>query len=186
MVADTKATSSLVRQEWLTFLRSRQFLVFGVLAPLVLAAILWILIVRNGSTTSDGTDRWKYFQSEVQRFWADVNGKYDFEKSEDRILFYVVDQANLDIESALREELLRRDVTRMIEFLKQTPFEEWKWFQGSGDQMSDAEQLWTEISNGTVTAETLIAAYELQHDPTLFVEVSYYERRKILVRRWME
>ena len=187
MVAYMKAMWSIVRQEWFMFLRSRQFLVFGLLAPLALAAILWLLVVSNGSVSSDGKDRWKYFQSEVQRFWEGVNGTYAFEKSDDRMLFYVVDQANLNIESALREELLRRDITRLIEYLKQTPFEEWKWFHGLDDRMSGAEQLWTDIANGTVTAETLISKYELQHDPTFSSRLATTnEDRSWFVDGWNE
>ncbi|MYC26090.1 MAG: hypothetical protein F4X56_09260 [Gammaproteobacteria bacterium] len=187
MIAYRKTVWSIVRQEWVTFLRSRQFLVFGLLSPLALAAILWIFIFSNGGVTSDGIDRWKYFQSEVKRFGEDVNGTYAFEKSDDRILFYVVDQANLDIEFTLREELLRRDLTRMIDYLKQTPLEEWKWFQGSDDRMSSAEQLWTEISYGTVTAETLISTYELQHDPTFSSRLTTTnEERSWFVDGWNE
>lgn len=164
MLSNIKATQNIARREWLQFTRSRPFLIFGLLVPLAITSILWILIVSNGNA-SVGGDRWKYFQSEVSRFEDDVKGTYNFEKSEDRMLFYIVDHANLDIDIPIQEELLRRDLASMIDYLKDTPLAEWKWFVLSEEKSGiGPKQLWAAVSNDTFTPEELISTYSLEHD----------------------
>ena len=186
MIAQLKATLSISRCELLLFIRSRPFHFIGVVFPVCVSAALWIFIVTNGSTTSAGIDRWKYFQSELSRFADDVRGTYDFEKSDDRMLFYVVDHTNLNIDHAMQQEILRRDIARLINFLKTTPFEEWPWFENPDNGLSSSpKQLWAAVTSDNLTANELISTYSLGHDSTFSSRLATTdENHSWFVRGW--
>lgn len=167
MATHLYTTMTIARREWFQFLRSRHFLILGVISPLALAAILWSLIFFNSPTTADGTDRWQFFQGELKRFGDDIKGTYNFEKSEERLLFYVVDHTDLNLHSTLQHELLRRDITSMLAFLKHTPYEHWQWFGSLEEEVGTGpRELWSAISNDNITAEELISNYSVEHDTT--------------------
>lgn len=167
MLAQCDLTLTIARREWLRFVRGRHFLIVGLISPLVLTAMLSTVILLNGDTTDDGSNRWQYFQSELQRFGDDVKGKYIFEKSSDRMLFYVVDQTGMNLDSAIQQEILRRDIANMIAFLKNIPYDEWQWFGDLQDEDSNSKrELLDALSNEYFTADELIEMYSLQHDAT--------------------
>ena len=167
MATHLNNTLTIARREWLQFLRSRHFLILGVISPLALAAILWTLIFFNSPTTADGTDRWQFFQGELKRFGDDIKGTYNFEKSEERILFYVVDHTDLNLLSALQHELLRRDITNLLAYLNATPYEHWQWFGSLEEEVGTGpRELWSAVSKENITAEELISNYSLEHDTT--------------------
>ena len=167
MATHTNTTLTLACRDWLQFVRGRQFRIVGLISPLALTAILWILIFTIGDTTTDGTDRWNYFQSELKHFGDDITGKYDFEKSEDRLLFYVVDHTDLNLDTVLQQEILKRDLTSLIAYLKSTPYDQWQWFGGEEEEhRSKPSELQTVVSRENITAEDLISMYSLGHDKT--------------------
>lgn len=167
MATHLNTTMTIARREWFQFLRSRHFLIFGVISPLALAAILWTLIFFNSPTTADGTDRWQFFQGELKRFGDDIKGTYNFEKSEDRILFYVGDHTDLNLQTTLQQELLRQDITSMLAFLKNTPYEQWQWFGSIEEEVGTGRrELWSTVSKDNFTTDELISKYSLKHDTT--------------------
>ena len=167
MATHLYTTMTIARREWFQFLRSKHFLILGVISPLALAAILWTLIFFNSPTTADGTDRWQFFQGELKRFGDDIKGTYNFEKSEERLLFYVVDHTDLNLHSALQHELLRRDITNLLAYLNATPYEHWQWFGSLEEEVGTGpRELWSAVSNDNITAEELISNYSLEHERT--------------------
>lgn len=167
MLAQCDLSLTIARREWLRFVRGKHFLIVGLISPLVLTTILSTVILLNGDTTVDGTNRWQYFQSELQRFGDDVKGKYNFEKSRERILFSVVDHTGLSLDKALLQEILRRDLDRMIAFLRNTPYDEWQWFGNPmGKNNSELREFWTALAEDDFTADELITRYSLEHDAT--------------------
>ena len=82
MVGSIQAGLSIVGSEWRGFIRTKLFLICGLVVPLILATAVCIVIVSNGKAIADGVDRWEYFQSELKRFGNDNRGTYAFEQSE--------------------------------------------------------------------------------------------------------
>ena len=167
MLDSIKTNVSLALREWRHFLSSKTFLIGGVAVPLVLAISLVLVVVLLPKQTADGINRWQYFQSELKRFGYEVNGTYDFERSDPPKLFYVVDNTDSKIGRAIQHEILKRDLTSLIVFLRNTPFDEWLWFKEpkkAGE--SGPSQFQSAISRNDFTAEELITMYALEHDST--------------------
>lgn len=177
MTTRTNTTLTLACRDWLQFVRGRHFLIVGLISPFVLTAILWILIFANGDTSADGTDGWKYFQSELKRFGDDITGKYDFEKSENIVLFYVVDHTDLDLDTAVQQEILKRDLTSLIAYLKNTPYDQWQWFGNLEEEIgAGSRYLRTVVSKDNFTAQDLISMYSLEHDKTFSSRLTTTEK----------
>ena len=163
----------LALREWRFFLRSKAFLIAGVAVPVVLAISLVLAVVSLPKQTTDSINRWQYFQSELKRFGYEVNGTHTFERSDHRKLFYVVDDTDLKIGASIQQEILKRDLASLIDFLKNTRYNEWTWFdEPKKTGYSSPSQLQSAISRDDFTAEELISMYALEHDSTFTSRLS--------------
>lgn len=163
MLASIRVRTALALSEWRSFLRSRIFVVGGVTIPIVITVLLWFIILYLPETTADGTNRWDFLHSELKRYNDDVQGKYAFELSDDRFVYYVDDESGWNLAEAIRREILRRDIANFIEFINSNPRSGWKsWFSGTENDRTHRESLRTDSSR--LSTNEFIEQYSIEHD----------------------
>ena len=163
MLNQIKDVAIFAVHDWRNFLRTRFFRIGGIAVPLVIAVLSWFIILYFPSSTADGTNKWEYFQSELQRYSDELKGTYAFELADDRFVFYVEDTSNLDFAEAIRQEILRRDIAVFIQFINEDPKALWSsWFSGTDLDLTHHSLLLTD--SASLTAKEFIEKYALKHD----------------------
>ena len=188
MLGSLKISARVAHREWRLFLGSKKLLIWGIAVPTAIAIALMLVVSFLPKNMPEGINRWEYFKSELKTFVHEVKGTYDFETSLDRKLFYVVDDTEERISTVVQAEVLKRDLTDLIEYLRRTPFAEWEWFDEPEDgELSSPRQLWSAIAKDDFTAEELISQYLLEHDDTFSSRLSTLDtRHSWFVQGWNE
>lgn len=188
MLASIKVSVAVALREWRQFLVSKKLLIGGIVVPTVFAITLMLVVLLLPKNMPDGINRWEYFRGELKTFVDEIKGTYDFETSVDRKLFYVVDDTEERISTVVQAEVLKRDLTDLIEYLRRTPFAEWEWFDEPEDgEASSPSQLRSAIATDDFTAEELISKYSLEHDDTFSSRLSTLDtRHSWFVQGWNE
>ena len=112
--------------------------------------------------TADDVNRWEYFQSELNRYQDEVAGKYAFELSDERFVYYVDDSSGLGLAEAIRHEVLKRDLARFIEFINANPRTEWKSWFSTGTELDSVHIQFLRTDASRFSAEELIEYYSIK------------------------
>lgn len=166
MSSQAKNRLAFALRDWRDFLRSKTFRIGGIGIPIVAAAVLWFMVFYIPARTADDVDRWGYFQSELKRYQDDVTGKYAFEISDDRFVYFVDDSSGLGLAETIRHEVLKRDVARFIEFINANPRSEWSSWFSAGTELDLVHVRFLRTDASRFSAEKFIEYYSIEpgHD----------------------
>lgn len=159
-------------RDWEEFLRSKTFRIGGIGVPIVTAMVLWFMVFYIPARTADDVNRWEYFQSELNRYQDEVTGKYAFELSEDRFVYYVDDSSGLGLAEAIRHEVLKRDIARFIEFINANPRPKWQSWFSTGTELDSVHVQLLRTHASSFEAEQFIDYYSINQGSSRSYELT--------------
>ena len=124
--------------------------------------VLWLIVLYIPARTADDVNRWEYFRSELNRYQDDLTGKYAFELSDDRFVYYVDDSSGLGLAEAVRLEVLKRDIARFLEFINANPRREWSSWFSYGTELDSVHVQFLRTDASRFSAEEFIEYYSIK------------------------
>ena len=183
----SRATNRLAfaTRDWREFLRSKTFGIGGIGIPIIIASVLWFIVLYSPARTADDVNRWEYFQSELNRYQDDLTGKYAFELSEDRFVYYVDDSSGLGLVEAVRHEVLKRDIARFIEFINANPRPKWQSWFSTGTELDSVHVQLLRSHASSFEAEQFINYYSIKQGSSRSYElITFNEHFSWFVDGW--